>query len=186
MCLFVHVSWINKRGWHIVQAHWHYIPRICKQFSLQWRHNERHDISNHRRLDCLFNRVFRRRSTKTSKLHVTGLCEGNPPMTAVDSRCKRPITRKIFPFDDVIMLFWLQLPYQFGIHMFRVSISFRVAWMTPAILQKLWDLLDTHKNNLNTPDGYVYARPEMNHILSPLRYAKQSVGDEASGLLTSL
>ena len=35
---------------------------------------------NHRRPDCLLNR-FRRRSKKTSKLHVTGICEGNPPVT---------------------------------------------------------------------------------------------------------
>ena len=49
--------------------------------SLRWRHNERGDVSNHQRLDCLLNRLFRRRSKKTSKLRVTGPCEGNPPMT---------------------------------------------------------------------------------------------------------
>ena len=32
-------------------------------------------------LTCLFNRSFRRRSNKTSKLRVTGLCEGNSPVT---------------------------------------------------------------------------------------------------------
>ena len=31
--------------------------------------------------DCLLNRLFRRRSKKTSKLHVTGLCAGNSPGT---------------------------------------------------------------------------------------------------------
>ena len=42
--------------------------------SLQWRHNERDGISNQQPHDCLLNR-FRRRSKKTSKLHVTGpLC----------------------------------------------------------------------------------------------------------------
>ena len=41
-----------------------------------------HDgISNHQRLDCLLNRLFRPRSEKTSKLRVTGLCEGNSPVT---------------------------------------------------------------------------------------------------------
>ena len=50
---------------------------------LQWRHNECDDVSNHGRHDCLFNRWFRRRSNKTSKLRVTGLCEGNSPV-AVD------------------------------------------------------------------------------------------------------
>ena len=32
-------------------------------------------------LDCLLNQLFRRRSKKTSKLRVTGLCEGNWPVT---------------------------------------------------------------------------------------------------------
>ena len=36
------------------------------------------DVSNHRRLDCLLTRLFRRRSKNTSNLRVTGLCEGNP------------------------------------------------------------------------------------------------------------
>ena len=49
--------------------------------ALQWRHNEHDGVSNHRRLDCLFNRFFMRRSKKTAKLRVTGLCEGNPPVT---------------------------------------------------------------------------------------------------------
>ena len=51
-------------------------------FSLQGRHNEHHSISNHRYLDCLLNRLFRRTSTKPSKLRVTALCgEKNPPVT---------------------------------------------------------------------------------------------------------
>ena len=49
-------------------------------FPLQWRHNERDGVSNHRRLGCLFNLLLRRR-TKKSTLRVTGLCEGNPPVT---------------------------------------------------------------------------------------------------------
>ena len=48
---------------------------------LEWRHNERVGVSNRRRLDCLLNRLFRRRSKKLSKLRVTGLCEGNSPGT---------------------------------------------------------------------------------------------------------
>ena len=51
------------------------------QLSLQWRHNERDDVSNHQPHDCLLNRLFRCRSNKTSKLRVTGLCEGNSPVT---------------------------------------------------------------------------------------------------------
>ena len=48
---------------------------------LQWRHNDCDGISNHRRSHCLLNCWFRCRSKKTSKLRVTGLCEGNSPVT---------------------------------------------------------------------------------------------------------
>ena len=48
---------------------------------LQWRNNEHDGVSNHRRDDCLLNSLFRRRSKKISKLCVTGLFEGNSPLT---------------------------------------------------------------------------------------------------------
>ena len=48
---------------------------------LQWRHNERDGVSNHRPLDCLFNRLFRGRSKKISKLRVTDLCKRNSQAT---------------------------------------------------------------------------------------------------------
>ena len=49
--------------------------------SLRWRQNGRDSVSNHQPHDCLLNRLFRRRSKKTSKLRVTGLCAGNSPGT---------------------------------------------------------------------------------------------------------
>ena len=49
--------------------------------TLQWRHNGRDSVSNHQPHDCLLNCLFRRRSKKTSKLRVTGLCAGNSPGT---------------------------------------------------------------------------------------------------------
>ena len=49
------------------------------EFPLQCRHNERDCVSTHRHLDFLFNRLFRRRPNKTSKLRVTSLCKGNSP-----------------------------------------------------------------------------------------------------------
>ena len=48
--------------------------------SLQW-HNECDGISDHQSFDCLFKCLFRHRSKKTSKLHVTGLCKENPLAT---------------------------------------------------------------------------------------------------------
>ena len=52
-----------------------------KIHSLQWRYNRRDRVSNHQPHDCLLNRLFRRRSKKTPKLRVTGLCAGNSPGT---------------------------------------------------------------------------------------------------------
>ena len=77
----------------------------CLCMTLHWRHNDHDGFSNHQPHDCLFNRLFRRRSKKTSKLRVTGLCAGNSP-GPVNSPHKRPVTRKMFPFDDVIMDIW--------------------------------------------------------------------------------
>ena len=85
-----------------------------------WRYNEQDGVSNHRRLDWLLNlagangvsvgsstravlnRLFRGWSRKTLKLCVTGLCEGIHRWL-LDSPHKGPVTRKIFPFEYIIM-----------------------------------------------------------------------------------
>ena len=46
------------------------------------------------------------RSKKTSKLRVTGLCEGNSPVTSEFS-AQMASNAEMFPLDDVIMLWWL-------------------------------------------------------------------------------
>ena len=46
---------------------------------LQWRHNGHDGVSNNQPYECLLNCLLRRRSKKTSKLRVTGLCVGNSP-----------------------------------------------------------------------------------------------------------
>ena len=71
--------------------------------ALRWRHKGPDSVSNHQPHHCLLNCLFRRRSKKTSKLRVTGLCVGNSP-GPVNSPHKWPVTRKMFPFDDVIMV----------------------------------------------------------------------------------
>ena len=48
-------------------------------YPLRWRHNGRDGVSNHQPHYCLLNRLFRRRSKKTLKLDVPGLCAGNSP-----------------------------------------------------------------------------------------------------------
>ena len=68
-------------------------------FPLQWHHNERDFVSNHQRLDCKLNGLFRCRSKKNIKAPCHWPLSGLP----VNSLHKGPVTRKMFPFDDVIM-----------------------------------------------------------------------------------
>ena len=62
---------------------------------LQWHHNEHDGVSNHWRLHCLLNRLFRRKSNKTSKLtSLASVREIHP--WPVDSPHKGPVTRNFF------------------------------------------------------------------------------------------
>ena len=62
----------------LTKMHW---KMSSRKWTLQWRHNGRDGVSNHLPHQCLLNRVFERRSRKTSKLRLTGLCVGNSPGT---------------------------------------------------------------------------------------------------------
>ena len=74
----------------------------CKANTLLWRHNERDGVPNHRCLDCLLDlcsgAVQRNHLSSASLTFVMGIYRG-----PVDSPHKGPVTRKLFPFDDVIM-----------------------------------------------------------------------------------
>ena len=73
-----------------------------QQFTLRWRHNGRDDVSHHQPHDCVLNRLFRRRSKKhQSSVSLAFMRE--IPRTLVHSPHKWPVTRKMFPFDDVII-----------------------------------------------------------------------------------
>ena len=68
-------SWNNRQGETTIK--W----CACNGNSLRWCHNGRYSVSNHQPHHCLLNRLFRRRSKKTPKLPVIGLCVGNSPGT---------------------------------------------------------------------------------------------------------
>ena len=67
--------------------------------ALWCRHNERDGASNHRRLDCLLNRLFRRRWKKTSYQSFASLAfvTGGFPS-------QRARNAELYPFDDIIMV----------------------------------------------------------------------------------
>ena len=97
----------SKQKWCDVLSDDEATPRHHPLRSLQWRHNGRDGISNHQPHKCLLNLLFKVQIKETSKLRITGLCEGNSPVTGDPH--KGPVTRKMFPFDDVILIV-LNLP----------------------------------------------------------------------------
>ena len=96
-------QWVDMDLYYRVthSNNWHE-KRVEENTSLHWRHNDHDGVSNHQPHGCLFNHLFRRTSKKTSKLRVAGLSVGNSP-GPVNSPHKGPVTRKMFPLDDVIM-----------------------------------------------------------------------------------
>ena len=76
---------------------------LLSSSTLQWRHNGHDNVSNHQPRDCLLNRLFRRISKKTSKLTASLAFVRGIHRTPGNSPHKWPVTRKMFPFHDVIM-----------------------------------------------------------------------------------
>ena len=65
--------WIKGKRFPRRKLIWKCCLQKC-QPSLQWRHNGHDGVSNHQPHHYLLNRLFGRRSKKTSKLCITGLC----------------------------------------------------------------------------------------------------------------
>ena len=89
---------------------------LCHAGSLLWRHNGRDGVLSHQPQDCLLNRLFRRRSKKTSKFRVTGLCARNSPVNG-------------------------EFPTQMASNAGNVSISWHHhVFRLPIISKRAWDL----------------------------------------------
>ena len=70
--------------------------------TIQWRRNERDGVSNRQPCDDLPFRLFRRKSKKTSKLRVTGLCEGTSSVNG-EFPAQRASNAKNVSIDGVTM-----------------------------------------------------------------------------------
>ena len=74
---------------------------------LQWRHNEHDSVLKSPAIAIVYSTVYsdadqRKHQSSASLAFVRGIHRG-----PVNSPHKWPVTRKLFPFDDVIMLFGL-------------------------------------------------------------------------------
>ena len=70
--------------------------------------NACHGVSNYCSMESLLNRLFTLSTKKHQRSALLSLCGWNHQWL-VDSPHKRTVTRKIFPFDDVIMIELFQL-----------------------------------------------------------------------------
>ena len=82
LILWNFITWFTSCYRNAVSRSDHLIVWDIYYTTLQWCNSERDGVPNHRHRKCLLKRLFRRRSKKTSKLRVTGLCDGNPPATS--------------------------------------------------------------------------------------------------------
>ena len=101
---------------------------LCGHSPLQWHHNGRDGISNHQLHDCLLNRLFnqgvdqRKLQSSTSLAFMRGIHRW-----PVNSMHKGPVTRKMCPFDDIIMsviVAWHPISirsFDFNIHLTHYS-----------------------------------------------------------------
>ena len=77
---------------------WFKIATALQLMTLQLHHNERHGISDHQRLIVYSGANQRKHQSSTSLVFLRGI---HP--WPVDFPHKWPVTRKMFPFDDVIV-----------------------------------------------------------------------------------
>ena len=89
------------KSWHLAYA----LYRSQYVDSLLWRHNECDSVSNHQPHDCLLNRHSDVDQRKHQSSALLALCARNSP-GPVNSPHNGSVTRKMFPFDDVILWWW--------------------------------------------------------------------------------
>ena len=95
---------MTRRFKHICQLFIH--ANIISKIPLEWRHNDNDGVSKHQPRDCLLNRY----SGTDQRKHQSSASLAFAREFTVD---KGPVTRRMFPFDDVIMangtgtFFWL-------------------------------------------------------------------------------
>ena len=95
-------------------------------------------VPKHRRHDCLLNHLFRHISEKTSKLRVIGFGR-RIPLT-------KPVTRKTFPFDDVMMFV---VPWQCDNRLTRTCCETKALYISECLLSMSFQQLNTVDDFIN-------------------------------------
>ena len=107
ICIYKQWSLFDTECWFIHSFQIFFIPST----TLHWRHNDHDGASNHQPLGCLFNRLYRRRSKKTSKFRVTGTQPGSLH-TAVQRKYTQPCS--LFSRGTAVWTMGARLCQQWG------------------------------------------------------------------------
>ena len=134
------------------------------------------DVSNHQPHDCLPNRLFRRRSRKTSKLHITGLCAWNSPVTG-----EFPAQRA--SYEENVSIWWrhhatglwnlvvlwdsgwhitIYMPWQYQKENMKYDIGFRLHLVDQHSCPLHW-----HHNECNGISNHRRLNYLLNHLIRP-------------------
>ena len=100
-------------------------------------HNGRDGAPNHQPRCCLLNRLIRRRSKKTSKLRVTGLCGGNSPVNG-------EFHAQMASNAEYVSIWWRHHDIWFNNHKTKKKIPLRISWDALFILYALQFFVCSH------------------------------------------
>ena len=93
------------QNWPRVKTICTHPTNLCHNSTLKWRHNERDAVSNHQPHNCLFNRLFKAQIKENIKGgRYWPLCGEFTGHRWILRTHKGQVTRKMFLFDDVIMI----------------------------------------------------------------------------------
>ena len=84
--------------------------------------HDRHGVSNHRQLHCLFNRLFRLTSKKIPKLRATGLCEEKPSVT--DGLPSQSVSTWCRHLEETAFIHWYKIDVPLVVIMVALFIRF--------------------------------------------------------------
>ena len=106
---------------------------------LHWRHSGCDGVSDHHPHDCLLNRLFGRRLIRKHQSSASLALVRGIHRWPVNSPHKWPVTRKMFPFDDVIMWVKTIANDAMGPWMCRIKVvSFHGKWLQLRALSPWW------------------------------------------------
>ena len=131
-----------------------FILKCDSDITLRWRHNEHDGVSNHR-FDYLLSRLVspdQRKHQSSASLTFVRVIH----RWLVNSQHKGPVTRKSFPFDDVIMICVL-LPDCHLPHSADIEIELlRCEKQRPHIRQLATELVGERIKTVVVNDGWCY------------------------------